>query len=199
MSAGTGVPYLVSRLSLSLSFCLSLPLSSLVSLSLVSRLSSLVSRLSSLVSRLSSRLSSRLVSRLVSPLSLHYLSHAFLQVLSSLSNLTITPAAIYVNLPYKNGRTGKEYVVPDWLVAWSLPLVSTVAPNISNVARFVCLPVPDWPLSFALSLVFRPGVKVLRTEVDYGPLTKLVPALKAENDPETIIVTVDDDKVAVWS
>ena len=32
-------------------------------------------------------------------------------------------------------------------------------------------------------------------ERDYGPLTKLVGALLRENDPETIVVTVDDDKV----
>jgi hypothetical protein len=39
------------------------------------------------------------------------------------------------------------------------------------------------------------GVTVLRTKVDYGPLTKLLPALKAEEDPDTIVISVDDDKV----
>jgi hypothetical protein len=40
-----------------------------------------------------------------------------------------------------------------------------------------------------------PNVKLLRPEVDFGPLTKLLPTLVAEHDPNTIIITVDDDKV----
>lgn len=39
------------------------------------------------------------------------------------------------------------------------------------------------------------GVTVLRSEKDYGPLTKLLPAVMAERDPSTIIITVDDDKI----
>eukprot|EP01060_Flectonema_neradi_P034097 TRINITY_DN5889_c0_g3_i1.p1 TRINITY_DN5889_c0_g3~~TRINITY_DN5889_c0_g3_i1.p1 ORF type:complete len:322 (+),score=21.86 TRINITY_DN5889_c0_g3_i1:46-1011(+) len=38
-------------------------------------------------------------------------------------------------------------------------------------------------------------VKVLRPDRDYGPLTKLMPSLEEENDPDTLIITVDDDKV----
>ncbi len=37
------------------------------------------------------------------------------------------------------------------------------------------------------------NVQILRSD-DHGPLTKLVPTLKAETDPETIIITVDNDK-----
>jgi hypothetical protein len=48
--------------------------------------------------------------------------------------------------------------------------------------------VPDWLSSWPL-------VKVLRPAKDYGPLTKLIPAIHAEQDGDTIIVTVDDDKV----
>lgn len=39
------------------------------------------------------------------------------------------------------------------------------------------------------------SIKFHRTEKDYGPLTKLFPALQAEDDPKTIIITVDSDKI----
>jgi hypothetical protein len=38
-----------------------------------------------------------------------------------------------------------------------------------------------------------PDVTVLRCGRDYGPGTKLIPALSAEPDPDTVIVTIDDD------
>lgn len=37
-----------------------------------------------------------------------------------------------------------------------------------------------------------PRVTILRCE-DRGPITKLYPVLDVENDPQTIIITVDDD------
>lgn len=80
------------------------------------------------------------------------------EVLYSISNQTVQPDVIYVNLPVRNRRNGQPYIVPDWLETF-------------------------------------PKVQVLRPETDYGPLTKLFPALEAENDPDTIIVTFDDDKV----
>lgn len=39
------------------------------------------------------------------------------------------------------------------------------------------------------------GVTVLRPELDLGPVTKLVPVLRVEQDPGTIIVTLDDDQI----
>ena len=36
-------------------------------------------------------------------------------------------------------------------------------------------------------------IVLLRTEIDWGPATKLIPTLSVETDPRTIIVTVDDD------
>eukprot|EP00299_Pterocystis_sp_00344_P016440 c8255_g1_i1.p1 GENE.c8255_g1_i1~~c8255_g1_i1.p1 ORF type:complete len:467 (-),score=97.82 c8255_g1_i1:106-1473(-) len=39
----------------------------------------------------------------------------------------------------------------------------------------------------------HPVVKVLWSDVDYGPATKLLPVLKVETDPDTCIMTVDDD------
>jgi hypothetical protein len=37
------------------------------------------------------------------------------------------------------------------------------------------------------------GIIINRTSEDLGPITKLIPVLKLEKDPETIIVTFDDD------
>jgi hypothetical protein len=39
----------------------------------------------------------------------------------------------------------------------------------------------------------NPRITVLYSDVDYGPATKLLPVLKVETDPETCIMTVDDD------
>lgn len=40
-----------------------------------------------------------------------------------------------------------------------------------------------------------PGLTLLRDIVDIGPLTKLYPALEVETAPDTIVITVDDDKL----
>lgn len=47
--------------------------------------------------------------------------------------------------------------------------------------------VPDWLTNFS-----SPKLKIFRTE-DFGPITKILPTLFRINDPETIIITVDDD------
>jgi len=47
--------------------------------------------------------------------------------------------------------------------------------------------IPAW-------LLRERGVHVNRCE-EYGPLTKLLPTLQLETDPETVIITVDDDKI----
>lgn len=40
------------------------------------------------------------------------------------------------------------------------------------------------------------GIVINRTNEDWGPITKLIPILRLEKDPETIIVTFDDDTLA---
>lgn len=40
-----------------------------------------------------------------------------------------------------------------------------------------------------------PDCKLVRSKIDYGPMTKLYGALTCEKDPDTIIITVDDDIV----
>lgn len=47
--------------------------------------------------------------------------------------------------------------------------------------------IPGWLQNY-------PGINIVRTE-DYGPITKLLPTLQYEQDPQTIIITIDDD---VW-
>lgn len=43
-------------------------------------------------------------------------------------------------------------------------------------------------------------IRVLRPDRDFGPATKLLPTLAAEKDnPDTIIVTIDDDEEGGWS
>ena len=39
----------------------------------------------------------------------------------------------------------------------------------------------------------RGELRLLRTAVDWGPATKLLPVLLVETDPETVVVTLDDD------
>lgn len=53
--------------------------------------------------------------------------------------------------------------------------------------------IPDWMYKRYLENN-KTTVRVLRSD-DFGPLTKLVPALETENDPDTLIVTVDSDKI----
>ena len=67
---------------------------------------------------------------------------------------TRPPDEIHLNLPWKFGRTGENYTLPNFLD--------------------------------------RYPVKVFRTE-DVGPATKLVPTLVRVTDPQTWILTVDDD------
>jgi len=38
-----------------------------------------------------------------------------------------------------------------------------------------------------------PKVNIIRTEKDYGPITKMLPVIRQVNDPKSIIISVDDD------
>ena len=38
-----------------------------------------------------------------------------------------------------------------------------------------------------------PKVKIIRTEKDYGPITKMLPVIREIQDPKSIIISVDDD------
>jgi hypothetical protein len=76
-------------------------------------------------------------------------------VLESLAEQSCVADAILLNVPHRSRRVGQEYVIPDWIAAFS-------------------------------------SVHVRRCR-DYGPATKLLGALEFENDPATLLITVDDD------
>jgi hypothetical protein len=64
-------------------------------------------------------------------------------------------------------------------------------------ARSATPPAPDLPAE-AVALREHYGDHVVAVQApsyDYGPATKLIPTLLEETDPDTIIVTVDDDVV----
>jgi hypothetical protein len=49
--------------------------------------------------------------------------------------------------------------------------------------------IPSWLDEYASNYTY---LKIFRTE-DYGPITKILPTLERVDDPETVIITVDDD------
>jgi hypothetical protein len=57
--------------------------------------------------------------------------------------------------------------------------------NIPYICKNKSYIIPQW-------LIDMDTVTILRCE-DYGPITKLIPVLQKEKDPNTCIVTVDDD------
>ena len=91
------------------------------------------------------------------------------RILDLILNQTVLPDALYVNIPYFSSREQRPYVLPPSLLSYlsSLPEKFRSLVNINH-----CLP-------------------------DYGPATKLIPTLQAEQpvDPSTLVVTVDDDLI----
>jgi len=53
-------------------------------------------------------------------------------------------------------------------------------------------PNPEWEDFYAGS---TPEITIVKPKKDYGPLCKLAGALMKEPDPNTVIITVDDDKI----
>lgn len=49
--------------------------------------------------------------------------------------------------------------------------------------------IPEWLMAFTEEY---PHLKIFRTD-DFGPITKILPTLERINDPETILIVVDDD------
>ena len=76
-------------------------------------------------------------------------------LVESLSNQTIRPDKIVINIPYVFKRNGQTYDVPDFMTK-------------------------------------NPLVHINRCE-DIGPATKVLPTTKLYDDPNTIIISVDDD------
>jgi len=63
-------------------------------------------------------------------------------------------------------------------------------PEIYSITKAIYV-IPDWLYNFQMQY---PHLKIFRTE-DYGPPTKFIPTLKRLENPETILLVVDDDLV----
>ena len=86
--------------------------------------------------------------------------------------------------------------LPDRYTSLLKNLKSLSQQTVKPDAIYLCLPYiakrsgKSYP---PLSMEMNELCTVVRTEVDYGPICKLYGALKMEQDPETVIITVDDD------
>jgi hypothetical protein len=100
----------------------------------------------------------------------HRLPH-LAPVLLSLLHQHIRPDQVYLNLPTSYRRTFNSTASPGALSAQQIP---------------------NEILQLALN---DPVLKIRLLTTDHGPATKLFPTLEEENDPSTLIVTVDDDMV----
>jgi hypothetical protein len=76
-------------------------------------------------------------------------------LLATLSNQTVPPTAIVMNIPHVFKRTNESYEIPEFITS-------------------------------------NPLVRVNRCE-DIGPATKIIPTVALFADPETILISVDDD------
>lgn len=83
------------------------------------------------------------------------------QPIEKLLNLSYPNYEIHFNIPYINHKTSEEYVIPEWLINYSL--------NNDKLKIFRCN--------------------------DYGSITKIVPTILRVDEPETTIITVDDDLI----
>lgn len=84
--------------------------------------------------------------------------------LDSIINQTIPIDSVEINIPYVFKKTGREYKIPEWLYQLEKDTKK-------NKCKF----------------------KIFRTE-DYGPITKVAPALlRHKNSKDTLIWSVDDD------
>lgn len=124
---------------------------------------------------------------------------------------TFSPAVLFVTFPYtsppaaqapSSQRRGRVVVslstmptdinrlqaVLQTLRAQSVP-PDVIHINIPDTNRRTgqAYHIPSWLNNYS-------GVQLNRG-LDYGPITKLLPAIAAEPDPDTLIITVDDDKV----
>eukprot|EP01089_Gocevia_fonbrunei_P004677 TRINITY_DN14715_c0_g1_i1.p1 TRINITY_DN14715_c0_g1~~TRINITY_DN14715_c0_g1_i1.p1 ORF type:complete len:364 (-),score=38.18 TRINITY_DN14715_c0_g1_i1:201-1292(-) len=73
-------------------------------------------------------------------------------------------------------------------------LKQTVKPD-AIYLNLPSVPNPRTGQIYDLDFAAPDGITILRPYKDYGPLTKLFPAILQEQDPETIIITVDDDQL----
>ena len=126
------------------------------------------------------------------------------------------PATVIYTRPFE-GLSATDYPPEGWRAPFRVVVSLTTTPNrlskVSNAVNSllaqryapdaVYLNVPEGPMkrhpersydevSIPAEINSNPKVTVIRS-IDYGPATKLIPALHRETDPDTLIITVDDD------
>lgn len=132
---------------------------------------------------------------------------------------TVAPPAILLYTQPFDGTSSDNYPPKSWKAPFRVVVSLTTTPNrLDKVSETIdSLLKQEYPLdgiylnvptgamkrhpersysevAIPASIVDHPDVTILRTE-DYGPATKLIPALLEEKDPETLVITVDDDFV----
>ena len=130
---------------------------------------------------------------------------------------TLSPPAVwYYTTPY-HGLTSSDYPPNGWKPPFRVVVSLTTTPNrltkVGNAieslltqsihADAIYLSIPTGPMKrhpersydevgIPIDLLDEKNITVLRS-LDYGPATKLIPALQHEMDPTTLVITVDDD------
>ncbi len=101
-----------------------------------------------------------------------------------------TKQKVVVTLTTIPDRIGKIKVTLSSLLdqTYSPDVIYLAIPKISRITNEPYV-IPDW-------LKYHPIINILYCDKDYGPASKLIPALLAERDnPDTKIIVVDDDRV----
>ena len=109
------------------------------------------------------------------------------------SNLQVWPR-IVVSLSSFPGRLERVEATLKSLLSQSLQPTMLYLAIPETVERLHDVQLKEYPQFLKDIEVNNPNFKILST-IDYGPSTKLLPALLEESDPTTIIITVDDDVV----
>ena len=112
------------------------------------------------------------LSTIPSRIALGRLAHACATALQQ----TRPPDAVHVNLPPRSVREGKPYAVDAEALARDVAKIALSAPHLPPLP-------PD----------FQSRLRVNAVEYDWGPATKLIPAVALEEQPDTLIITLDDD------
>lgn len=139
------------------------------------------------------------------------------ETLDSLLAQSMVPDMIYINVPNDTipSRTGQFYHIPSYLLSDYVRPQSTLRKiiptipdqddafmncDVKSASNGDCNGAPTeytetWKLfKDSIDIIQGNRVSIIKSNRDYGPLTKLFPTLIAETDPETLIITVDDDK-----
>jgi hypothetical protein len=105
-----------------------------------------------------------------------------LPVINSILSQTRKLDILYLHIPEKTLK-GESYIIPQALIDLELKTNSSTTNKDGNLGTNEIPFFPRFETKFVIN----------RIEKDYGPITKLLPVLDIETDPETRIITFDDD------